>query len=363
MLEQAIAWFNALFAQTGAANFSFGNLVMIAAGAGMIALAAARRYEPLLLVGAGFACIVANVPGAHESALFHYAFAGMQTLIVPTLLAFCVGAMTDFGPAIANPRLIVLGAGAQLGVVVALVLAKSLGFSLKEAGAIGMIGGADGPLAVFVTAQLAPHLLGPVSAAAFCFLALTAAMQKRMMRMLPAGERAAAGMATERTATTAEKIAFPVFIALVFNLFFPPVAPLITALMLGNLLREVDATKRLARTAAGGLTNVVLVALTIAIGSTMAADAFLSVQTAEIVLLGLLALVCGVASMMAMAKLMSQFPGAGLCDAIARGRRFPARREARRRERDPGPPDRGPEFGGSVWRRHFGRDYARSFGR
>jgi carboxybiotin decarboxylase len=306
VLEQAIAWLNALVAQSGLAQFSLGNIVMIAAGAAMIALALSKRYEPLLLVGVGFACIVANVPAAHESAVFHYASLGMDTLIIPALLALGVGAMTDFGPLIANPRLIVLGAGAQLGVVAALILAKWLGFTLKEAGAIGMIGGADGPLAVFVTAQLAPHLLGPVSLAAFAFLALMPMIQEAMLRMLPLDERAT-GLASMREPTRLERIAFPLVIALVFNVFFPPIAPLVTMLMLGNLLREVEATGRLAQTAAGGITNVAIIALTIAIGSTMAADKFLTEQTAQIALLGLAALACGVASMIGMAKLMNLF--------------------------------------------------------
>ncbi len=308
MFDQVVALLNVLREQAGVAHFSFGNLVMIAAGAAMIALAVAKRYEPLLLVGIGFACIVANVPAASEGDLFHYAFLGMDKLIIPSLIALGVGAMTDFGPVIANPRLLVPGAGAQLGVVVALVLATSLGFTLKEAGAIGIIGGADGPLAIFVTAKLAPHLLGPVSVAAFSFMALMSMMQQRMTQMLAPKGKGAAGMAALREATKLEKIAFPLVIAIIFNLFFPPIAPLITMLMLGNLLKEVEATERLAKTAAGGMTNVIIIILTVAIGSTMAADKFLTVQTAEIVSLGLLALVCGAASSVATAKLMNIDP-------------------------------------------------------
>jgi oxaloacetate decarboxylase beta subunit len=305
VLDQVIALLNALLAQAGMAQFSFGNLVMIAAGAGMIALAAIRRYEPLLLVGVGFACIVANVPAAGESSLFHYAYLGMDKLILPSLLALGVGAMTDFGPVIGNPRLLILGAGAQFGIAAALVLAKAFGFSLKEAGAIGIIGGADGPLAIFVSAQLAPHLLGAVSVTAFSFLALMSTMQQRMMRTLTGEERRAAGMATLRQATKLEKIAFPIFMAIAFNLFFPPIAPLITMLMLGNLLREVESAGRLAKTAAGSITNAVIIVLTVAIGSAMAADKFLTVQTVEIVLLGLAGFVCCAASTMGMAKLMN----------------------------------------------------------
>jgi carboxybiotin decarboxylase len=301
--DQAIAWLNALLAQSGLAQLSMGNLVMIAAGAAMIGLAASRRFAPLVLAGAGFACIVANVPAARDSAVFHYAALGMDTLIIPSLLALGIGAMTDFGPLIVNPRLIVLGAGVQLGAVAVLILAKGLGFTLQEAGAIGMIGGADGPLAIFVAAKLAPHLLGPVALAAFAFLALMPMMQERFMRTL--GENHGASAAALREPNQTERIAFPVFIALVFNLFFPSVAPLVTMLMLGNLLREVQGAGGLAKTAAGALTNVIVIALTVAIGSSMAADKFLTVQTAEVVAMGLLALACAVASTVAMAKLLN----------------------------------------------------------
>ncbi len=306
MLDQVVALLNALLAQIGASHLTLGNGVMIAAGAGMIALAAARRFEPLLLVGAGFACIVANLPAAHGNTLFQYAYLGVDNLIVPSLLALGVGAMTDFGPVIANPRLLFPGAAAQLGIVVALVLAKSLGFTLQEAGAIGIIGGGDGPLALFVTAQLAPHLLGPVALAAFSFLALMSVMQERLARLLPpAGGEHAVPMAAPRKATKQEKIAFAVFIAIMFNLVFPPIAPLITMLMLGNLLREIEATGRLAKTAAGGIANVLIIVLTVAIGSTMAADKFLTVQTVEIALLGLVAFVCGIVSTLMVARLMN----------------------------------------------------------
>ncbi len=305
MLDQVMALLQVLGAQTGLAQLSSGNLVMIAVGAGMIGLAAARRYEPLLLVGIGFACIIANVPPANEGALFHYAYLGMNTLIIPMLIALGVGAMTDFGPVLANPKLLVLGAGTQLGIAVALVLASALGFSLKEAGAIGIIGGADGPLAIFVAAKLAPHLLGPVSVAAFSFMALMPMILERIMPA-PAKEERASGTAL-REPTRLERIAFPLFIAIVFNLLFPPIAPLVTMFMLGNLLREVEVTGRLATTVARGMTNLVLVILAVAIGSTMAADKFLNVETGQIVLVGLLALVCGVVSSVATVKLANLF--------------------------------------------------------
>ncbi len=324
MLDQLIAFLGALLSQTGAAHFTFGNLVMIVIGCIMIYLAIAKHYEPLLLVGIGFACIVANVPGppddvpgghaisallyqVKEGGLFYYAYQGVAKLIIPPLIFLGVGAMTDFGPMIANPKLVILGAGAHLGIFVALILAKLIGFSLKEAGAIGIIGGADGPMAIFVTVKLAPHLLGPISVAAYSYMALMPMIQPPIMRLLTNKKERMIGMAQLRKVTKLEKIAFPVVIAVIVNLFFPPVAPLITMLMLGNLLKEVGVTDRLAKTAAGGLMNVIIIILTVAIGSTMAADKFLTLQTVQIVVLGLLAFLFGTASGVVTAKIMNMF--------------------------------------------------------
>ena len=215
--------------------------------------------------------------------------------------------MTDFGPMIANPKLVILGAGAHVGIFVALILAKLVGFTLKEAGAIGIIGGADGPMAIFVTVKLAPHLLGPISVAAYSYMALMPMIQPPIMRLLTTKKERLIGMAQLRKVTKLEKIAFPIVIAIIVNLFFPPVAPLITMLMLGNLLKESGVTDRLAKTAANGLMNVIIIILTVAIGSTMAADKFLTFQTVEIVVLGLLAFLFGTASGVVTAKIMNLF--------------------------------------------------------
>ncbi|WP_404977067.1 sodium ion-translocating decarboxylase subunit beta [Accumulibacter sp.] len=323
-MDQVVTFLQALLDQTGAAHFSVGNLVMIVVGTTMIYLAISRHYEPLLLVGIGFACIVANVPGppddvpggpaisallyaVKEGGLFHYAYEGVAKLIIPPLIFLGVGAMTDFGPMIANPKLVILGAGAHLGIFVALILAKLVGFSLAEAGAIGIIGGADGPMAIFVTVKLAPHLLGPISVAAYSYMALMPMIQPPVMRLLTTPEERQIPMAQARKVTKREKIAFPLVIAIIVNLFFPPVAPLITMLMLGNLLKEVGVTDRLAKTAAGGLMNVIIIILTVAIGSTMAADRFLTWQTLEIVVLGLIAFVFGTGSGVVTAKIMNAF--------------------------------------------------------
>ncbi len=324
MLDQIPIFLQALLDQTGAIHFSFGNLIMIIIGSIMIYLAIAKHYEPLLLVGIGFSCIVANVPGppddvpggqaisallyaVKDGGLFHYAYMGVEKLIIPPLIFLGVGAMTDFGPMIANPRLVILGAGAHLGIFVALILAKMLGFTLSEAGAIGLIGGADGPMAIFVAVKLAPHLLGPISVAAYSYMALMPMIQPPVMRLLTTKAERQIPMAQSRKVTKLEKIAFPVVIAIIVNLFFPPVAPLITMLMLGNLLKEVGVTDRLSKTAAGGLMNVIIIILTVAIGSTMAADKFLTFQTLEIVVLGLIAFLFGTGSGVVTAKIMNLF--------------------------------------------------------
>jgi oxaloacetate decarboxylase beta subunit len=242
-----------------------------------------------------------------EGGLFHYAYEGVAKLIIPPLIFLGVGAMTDFGPMIANPKLVILGAGAHLGIFVALILAKLVGFTINEAGAIGIIGGADGPMAIFVTVKLAPHLLGPVSVAAYSYMALMPMIQPPVMRLLTTKAERQIGMKQLRKVSKMEKIAFPVVIAIIVNLFFPPVAPLITMLMLGNLLKECTVTERLATTAAGPFMNVIIIILTVAIGSTMAADKFLTLQTVMIVVLGLVAFVFGTASGVITAKIMNLF--------------------------------------------------------
>ena len=310
MYDQFILFFWALIKQTGLMELWWGNLVMIAVGCTMVYLAIAKHFEPYLLIGIGFACIVANVPGSDlikQGGLFHYAYQGVNLLILPPLIFLGVGAMTDFGPMIANPRLVILGAGAHLGIFVALIGAKLLGFTIQEAGAIGIIGGADGPMAIFVTVTLAPHLLPQVSVAAYSYMALMPLIQPPVMRLLTTKEERLIRMEQPRQVSKLEKIAFPIVIAVIVNLFFPPVAPLITMLALGNLLKEVGVVERLSRTAANGIMNVVTIVLTVAIGSTMSADSFLTWKTLEIVFLGLVAFVFGTGSGVLTAKIMNLF--------------------------------------------------------
>ena len=310
MQGQLLSFFGAMLDQTGLSHLWWGNCAMIAVGCAMVWLGVVKRYEPLLLVGIGFACVISNVPGsdlALPGGLFHYAYQGVALLIVPPLIFFGVGAMTDFAPMIANPRLVILGAAAHLGIFVALIGAKALGFTLNEAGAIDIIGGADGPMAIFVTVKLAPHLLPQISVAAYSYMALMPLIQPPVMRLLTTQKERRIRMDSPRAVSRLEKIAFPLVIGVIVNLFFPPVAPLITMLMLGNLFREVLVVDRLAKTAANDLMNVIIIILTLAIGSTMRAESFLTVKTLEIVALGLVAFVFGTASGVVGAKVMNLF--------------------------------------------------------
>lgn len=296
-----------LFYQTGISDLTIGNIVMIAAGLVLLYLGIVKKYEPFLLVGIGFSCIVANVPDStltSEGGLFWYAYKGVSNLILPPLIFLGVGAMTDFGPMIANPSLVILGAAAHLGIFVALIGAEALGFSLKEAASIGIIGGADGPMAIYTTIQLAPHLLPQISVAAYSYMALMPLIQPPIMKLLTTKKERNIAMKQPRYVSRLEKIAFPIVMTVIVNLFLPPVAPLITMLMLGNLLRECLVVTKLADTVSNALLNIVTLTLTVAIGSTMAADTFLTSTTVLIIILGLVAFAFGTGSGVVCAKIM-----------------------------------------------------------
>ncbi|WP_231037628.1 sodium ion-translocating decarboxylase subunit beta [Pectinatus frisingensis] len=306
------ALMNALLSQTGLISISLGNIVMILIGAVMLYLGIGKKYEPFLLVGIGLACIVTNIPGsglAESGGLFYYAYKGVELLILPPLIFLGIGAMTDFGPMIANPSLVILGAAAHLGIFVALIGAKILGFSLAEACSIGIIGGADGPMAIYTTVQLAPHLLPQISVAAYSYMALMPLIQPPVMRLLTTKSERRIIMKQPRYVSRLEKIVFPVVIIIIVNLFLPPVAPLITMLMLGNLIRECLLLDRMAETVSNSLLNVITLTLTIAIGSTMKADNFLTAQTLIIIVLGLAAFVFGTASGVICARIMNKISG------------------------------------------------------
>ena len=221
MLEQITSLMFALAEQTGLAQIWWGNIVMIIVGAVLVYLALAKKYEPFLLLGIGFSCIVANVPGSDltlPGGLFYYAFKGVELVIIPPLIFLGVGAMTDFGPMIANPSLMILGAAAHLGIFIAVIGAKILGFTLAEAGAIGIIGGADGPMAIFVTMKLAPHLLPQIAVAAYSYMALMPLIQPPIMKALTTKEERKIMMTQTRQVSRLERICFPFVIAIIVNL-------------------------------------------------------------------------------------------------------------------------------------------------
>lgn len=302
----------ALLLQTGLISISLGNIVMIIVGGVMLYLGIIKKYEPFLLVGIGLSCIVANIPGSglvDEGGLFHYAYQGVESLILPPLIFLGVGAMTDFGPMIANPSLVILGAAAHLGIFVALIMAKLMGFSLAEACSIGIIGGADGPMAIYTTVQLAPHLLPQISVAAYSYMALMPLIQPPVMRLLTTKSERKIIMKQPRYVSRLEKIVFPVVMIIIVNLFLPPVAPLITMLMFGNLIRECLLLDRMAETISTPFLNIITLVLTIAIGSTMNADTFLTAQTILIIFLGLVSFVFGTASGVVCARIMCKLSG------------------------------------------------------
>jgi len=310
MIEQFFGLLLALFEQTGLAAISAGNIIMMIVGGVLVYLAIAKRYEPFLLLGIGFSCIVANVPGSDLTApggLFYYAFRGVELVIIPPLIFLGVGAMTDFGPMLARPGLMILGAAAHAGIFIAIILAKLAGFSISEAGAIGIIGGADGPMAIFVAMKLAPHLLPQIAVAAYSYMALMPMIQPPVMKLFTSKAERSIVMTQTRKVSRLEKIVFPFVIAIIVNLLLPPVAPLVTMLMLGNMLREVLLVDRLANTVANDLMNVITIILTVAIGSTMAADRFLTYTTLLIVGLGLIAFLGGTASGVIAAKFLNLF--------------------------------------------------------
>lgn len=296
-----------LLHQTDLLGLTLGNLIMITAGCILLYLGIVKKYEPFLLVGIGFSCIVVNAGGSSLTSpggLFYFAYQGVEQLILPPLIFLGVGAMTDFGPMIANPSLVILGAAAHLGIFVALIGANCLGFNLGEAASIGIIGGADGPMAIYTTMKLAPHLLPQISVAAYSYMALMPLIQPPIMKMRTNSDERKIMMKQPRYVSRLEKIAFPIVIGVIVNIFLPPVAPLITMLMLGNLLRECLVVTKLAETASNTLLNIVTMVLTVAIGSTMAAGTFLTYKTVLIIFLGLVAFAFGTASGVVCAKIM-----------------------------------------------------------
>ena len=297
----------AVWNDSGFAAFTGGNAIMIAVGCVLLYLAFEKDYEPLLLSPIAFGCIMTNFPKTGfftEPGVMQAIGYGIQHEIFPPIIFLGVGAMTDFGPLIANPKTLLLGAAAQAGVFVALGGAMLLGFDVKEASAIGIIGGADGPTAIYLTVKMAPHLLGAIAVAAYSYMSLVPLIQPPIMVLCTTQKERQVRMGQLRDVTKFERLVFPVVVTIVVSLLLPPVASLIGMLMLGNLFRESGVTDRLSDTAQNALMNMVTIFLATGTGLTMSAESFLNMKTILIICLGLVAFAAGTAAGCFFGKLM-----------------------------------------------------------
>ncbi len=307
MIESFVVALQSIYNDSGFAAFTSGNLIMMLVGLILLYLALAKGFEPLLLANIAFGCLLANVPrtGFEDTpGVMSVILYGIQHEIFPPLIFLGVGAMTDFGPLIANPKTLMLGAAAQAGVFVSLVGAMLLGFSLPEAAAIGIIGGADGPTAIYLTAKMAPHLLGAIAVAAYSYMSLVPLIQPPIMKMFTTEEDRKIKMEQLRVVTKFERVIFPIACTIFISLLLPSVAALMGMLMLGNLFKEAGCLDRLCDTAQNALMNIVTILLAVGTGLTMKAESFLTVQTLEIICLGLIAFIGGTAAGVIFGKLM-----------------------------------------------------------
>lgn len=328
------------YSEMGFTSFFVGtgwkNLVMLGVGCVLLYLAIKKEYEPLLLLPIAFGMILTNLPGAGlfhtemwneeflnpdspyyhsyrhvlaEGGLLDILYIGVKAGIYPCLIFLGVGAMTDFGPLIANPKSLLLGAAAQLGIFATFIVTQMdiFGFTPNEAASIGIIGGADGPTAIFLTTKLAPHLLGPIAVAAYSYMALVPVIQPPIMRLLTTKKERMIRMKQLRTVSKKEKIIFPIVVAILVSLILPSAATLIGCLMLGNLMKESGVVDRLSKAAQNELNNIVVIFLGTTVGATATAEAFLNWQTLSILCVGIVAFGVGSAGGVLLAKLMNQF--------------------------------------------------------
>ncbi len=312
------------------------NIVMICIGCLLLYLAINKKYEPLLLLPIAFGMILTNLPGANlyhtelwndeflnqnspfyhsyghvlaEGGILDWLYIGVKGGIYPCLIFIGVGAMTDFGPLIANPKSLLLGAAAQLGIFATFIVMQMdfLGFTPAQAASIGIIGGADGPTAIFLTTKLAPELLGPVAVAAYSYMALVPVIQPPIMKFLTTEKERKIRMSQLRVVSKKEKIIFPIIVAILVSLTLPSAAPLIGCLMFGNLMKESCVVDRLSDTVQNALNNIIVIFLGITVGATASAEAFLNMQTISILCVGILAFSCGSAGGVLLAKFMNLF--------------------------------------------------------
>jgi oxaloacetate decarboxylase beta subunit len=305
-----------LWQSTGIANFQTGQAIMMAVGFLLLYLAIRKEFEPLLLLPIGFGAVLSNIPVAgisDEGGLLSYLYLGIKSGVFPLLIFMGVGAMTDFGPMLANPKTLLLGAAAQFGIfgtllgALALNLVPGLHFSFKDAAAIAIIGGADGPTSIYVASKLAPDLLGAIAVAAYSYMALVPLIQPPIMRALTTPEERLIEMAQLRHVSRMEKIIFPGVLLVLSAMLLPSAAPLIGMFCLGNLIRECGVVERLSKTSQNELINIVTIFLGLSVGSKLNAGQFLRPETMGILVLGALAFSFGTASGVLMAKVMNIF--------------------------------------------------------
>jgi oxaloacetate decarboxylase beta subunit len=306
--------FSELLALTGLFHITWQMMVMWAVVLVLLYLAVFKGFEPLLLIPIAFGALLANLPtegilnppmGDHPGGLFYYISLGMTLELFPPLIFLGVGALTDFGPLIANPRTLLLGAAAQFGVFATYLGATALGFSIEEAASIAIIGGADGPTSIFLSNKLAPHLLAPIAVAAYSYMALVPLIQPPVMRALTTKREREIRMKSLRTVSRTEKLVFALMVATVCIILVPAASALIGMLMLGNFLRECGVTERLSKAAQNEIINVVTIFLGTSVGITMTGERFIQIETMKILGLGVIAFVIATASGVLMAKAMN----------------------------------------------------------
>lgn len=311
-MEAFVVALQSVWNDSGFSAFTMGHAIMMLVGIILLYLAIGKGFEPLLLSPIAFGCLLANVPKTgfeDQPGVMQVILYGINHEIFPPLIFLGVGAMTDFGPLIANPKTLLLGAAAQAGVFVSLLGAMMLGFTVQEASAIGIIGGADGPTAIYLAAKMAPNLLGAIAVAAYSYMSLVPLIQPPIMKLCTTEADRKIVMAQLRPVTRFEKIVFPIATTIVISLLLPPVCSLIGMLMLGNLFKEAGCLDRLSDTAQNALMNIVTIMLATGTGLTMKAESFLNYQTILIIVLGLIAFAAGTFAGVVFGKLMCILDG------------------------------------------------------
>jgi sodium ion-translocating decarboxylase beta subunit len=299
---------------TGFSSLAAGDILMLGVACVLIYLAIWKKFEPLLLLPMGFGSLLANLPlsmmaSTDTGGLLNFFYQGVKHEILPPIIFMGVGALTDFGPLLANPTTLLLGAAAQIGVYTTLIGAVYLGFNMQEAAAIGIIGGADGPTSIFIASKLAPHLLAPIAVAAYSYMSLVPLIQPPIMKLLTTEEERKIKMEQLKPISQTVKIVFPVVVTIVCCLLLPGVTPLLGMFMLGNMFRESGVTARLHETTETHLINIVTIMLALSVGSSMTADSFLRIETIKIIVLGLLAFTFATAGGLLFGKLMCKLSG------------------------------------------------------